>query len=172
MTNANIYVAFDGKNDLEYYEKLKEFTQEDGSKFNFTDGFEFYSQVDKVDDDQLKQNVLNKVKEASIVVVLMGTTTKTMRKYIRWQVEGAINLGLPIIVVNENNIRSIDFDRCPMLVKKSLSLHISFNEKVLRCAVEAWPALHYGYVNKEKKGLFRFPAEVYTQLGIETPVLE
>lgn len=169
---GKIYVAFDGDNDIEYYNRLKEFKNQNGETYEFFDGYEFYPLLDKVNDDDLKQQVLQKVSQADIVIVLMGPTTKSMRRYIRWQVEGAINLGKPIIVVNENNIRAVDFDKCPALIKKALTLHISFNEVILECALENWPSMHQGYVAKEKKGMFKFPTEVYTHLGLETPALE
>lgn len=169
---GKIYVAFDGDNDLKYYELLKSYVTSDGNKFDFYDGYDFYSQVDKVEDEVLKQQVIDRVSQADSVIVLMGKTTKSMRKYIRWQVEGAINLGKPIIVVNENNIRAVDFDKCPALVKKALTLHISMNEKIIECALENWPKMHQEFVNKEKKGMFKFPTEVYSHLGLETPALE
>lgn len=169
---GKIYVAFDGDNDLEYYKKLKEFKNSEGELFEFADGYEFYHQLDKVNDDELKAQVIERVSQNDIVLVLMGNTTKTMRKYIRWQVESAINLGKPVIVINENNIRAVDFDKCPALIKKALTLHISFNETILECALENWPAMHNGFMAKEKKGMFKFPTEVYTHLGLETPALE
>lgn len=169
---GKIYVAFDGKNDIEYYDKLKEFRNSEGEYFEFTDGYDLYPLLDKVDDDILKSQVLERVSQADIVLVLMGQTTKTMRKYIRWQVEGAINLGKPIVVLNENNIRAVDFDKCPALIKKALTLHISFNEVILECALKNWPQMHEGFKAKEKKGMFKFPTEVYTHLGLETPALE
>lgn len=169
---GKIYVAFDGNNDLEYYNKLKEFKDSEGNHFSLMDGYEFYPLMDKVSDDELKAQVVSKVNEADIVLVLMGPTTKSMRRYIRWQVEGAINLGKPIIVLNENNIRAVDFDKCPAMIKKALTLHISFNETILECALENWPRMHQAFASKEKKGMFKFPTEVYTHLGLETPALE
>lgn len=169
---GTIYVAFDGDNDIEAYNKVKSFRTQENIPFDLIDGYEFYSQIDKVDDDVLKEQVLNKVKQAKIVVVLMGKTTKSMRKYIRWQVEGAINMGKPVIVVNENNIRAVDFDRCPALIKKALTLHISFNELIFECAVSYWPKMHSEFTEKGKKGMFKFPQSVYSYYGLDVPALD
>ena len=49
-----VYVAYDGANDLEHYKEMQEWTQSDGSKFNFYDGLDLSKKIDKLPDEEVK----------------------------------------------------------------------------------------------------------------------
>ena len=162
-----IYVAFDNSNDLEKYEELKSWVQSDGSPFNFYDGFDIARDIEKVNDDILKLRLKERMLESKVCVVLIGQYSKSYRKYTRWQIECAINNDIPIIAINTNGIRSVDFDRCPTTLKKNLSLHIAFQAPILEYSLMNWPESHKNYREKEKNYNIRYGNEVYEQLQLE-----
>lgn len=61
----------------------------------------------------------------------------------------SIKRGLPCIVVNLNGKRSMDSERCPVIIRNELAIHISFNAKILQYALENWPE---SYERKLKEG--------------------
>ncbi len=163
-----IYVAYDGANDNKYYNEIKEWKQSDGSSFDMIDGYDIYQSIDKVDDETLKAKLQERMNQAKVCVLLIGEFTKSYRKFTRWQVEYAINSQMPIIAMNVNGIRSVDFDRAPTSIKKNLSLHISYQEAILELALKNWPQSHQKYLEKEKKYNIRYDNSVYDALGLET----
>ncbi len=51
------------------------------------------------------------MKASDQVLVLVGESTKHLKKFVGWEIDLAINLVLPIIVVNLNDKRHMDDER-------------------------------------------------------------
>ena len=168
MIEEKIYVALDPTADKEYYEQIKLWTNKTGNTYNLIDGIEFASKVNKVDDEVIKPKIKERVKEAKAVILLMGPTTKSMRKFVRWQIEAACNNQMPLIVINTNGIRSIDFARCPTYLKKQISIHIPFHPDILEFALKDWPKQNAIAIEKEDTGTFVYDHEIYEKLNIST----
>jgi hypothetical protein len=149
-------------------EQMQEWELSNGDKFNFIDGLDLYNQLDKVSDDILKAQVKERMNLADIYVLIVNKTTKSYRRFIRWQVEHAINSGIPLIAINANGIRSVDYDRIPTVLKKNIAIHIAFQAKILEYAIQNWPSSFREYQAKEIKNSFKYSEEVYNQLGLET----
>lgn len=163
-----VYLAFDGINDLEPYNQIHEWEFSNNEKLTFIDGLDLYKQLDKTNDEILKNLVRERMKLASICVLLVNKTTKSFRRFIRWQIEYAINNNMPIIAINVNGIRSVDYDRIPTILKKNLAIHIAFQPKILEFAIDNWPDSYQQHVLKEVKNSFKYTEDVYNELGLET----
>lgn len=165
---GKIYVAFDGVNDYEFYNQMLSWEQSDGTKFNFINGYEYYLQLDKVNDDILKAKIQERMNESDVCVLLIGLATKSYRRFVRWQIEHAINTNKPIIAININGIRSVDYDRCPTVMKKNLAVHIASQAPILEYALLNWPQSHLEYKALEKNQSYRYPNSIYDELHLET----
>jgi hypothetical protein len=163
-----IYVAHDGANDRSFYEHMQTWTQSDSTPFNFIDGYEYFMQLDKEDDEVLKNKIYQRMDEAKVVVVLFGQYTKSYRRFTRWQIEYAINTDKPIIAININGIRSVDFDRCPTILKKNLAVHIASQAPILEYALMNWPQSHKEHREEESNHPYRYDNSVYDELKLET----
>lgn len=166
--NEKVYVAFDNLNDLEAYKQIKLWKQNDESDFNFVDGFDICKEIEKTNDEILKDRLKQRMLECRICVVLIGKVTKSYRKFTRWQIECAINNDIPIVAINTNGIRSVDFDRCPTTLKKNLSIHISFQTPIFEFALENWPDSHKQHRQDGKNLNYRYSNEIYEKLNLET----
>ena len=98
--------------------------------------------------------------------MLVGDSTRYLYKYVRWEIEQAIKRKLPIIVVNINGTRTRDDIKCPPIIKEKLSLHISFNSKILEYALVNWPKLHYEKLESNDSDSYHYKIETYRNLGI------
>ena len=165
---GKVYVAYDVTNDHKYFEELTKWEQTDGSNYNLINGTDILKKIDKVNDDILKTDLRLRMAEADVCLLVVGEKTKSYRKATRWQVENAIATNMPIIVINPNGIRTVDFDRIPAAVKKCLSLHIAYQSLILEVALLNWPKSHQQYLEKEKKYNIRYANSVYEALGLET----
>lgn len=162
-----VYIVFDGKNDLQYYQEMQGWVQSDGLKFNFIDGLEFASKIDKLPDEEVKALIKEKINLTEVFVLLVTKNTKRYRKFIRWQVEAALELQKPIIIVNVNKIRSVDYDRIPIVFRrKNLSLHITFQAPIFEFALERWPESHYQHLEKKEINTYRYSQQVYEKLNL------
>jgi hypothetical protein len=103
---------------------------------------------------------------SKVFILLVGEKTKYLYKYVKWEIEQAIKLDLPIIVVNLNGKRSLDNDKCPAVLRNKLALHVSFNAKIIQLALEKWSDLHSSYSKEGKTGSFYYNENVYSNLGL------
>ena len=98
-----IYVAYDGANDHNFYEQMQNWQQSDGTSFDLINGYEYFSQIDKVNDDILKEKLFARMNESKVCVLLIGQFTKSYRRFVRWQIELLqlilMELGLLIMIV-------------------------------------------------------------------------
>ena len=86
------------------------------------------------------------------MVVLIGPWTQYLRRFVHWEMEQALDLGLPIIGVNLNALRQQDPDKCPPIIRKELAVYVSFNRHILQHALENWPETHYSFKRQGKSG--------------------
>jgi hypothetical protein len=85
------------------------------------------------------------------VVVLVGEKTKNLYKYVRWELELALELGLPIIVANINKTNGQDSNFCPAIIRdKACTVHIPYTLEALKHAMNYFPGLYYGLTTEQK----------------------
>lgn len=166
MEQPKIYIAVDAANDVKYLEEFKIKVKQDSSDYIFFDGVDYFKELDKTSDDILKLKIQKNLERADIIIVLLTKTFKSMRKFSKWQLEHAINVGKPIIAVNPNRIRSVDYDVCPTILKSRLSLHVPYDKTAIELAIANWPASHYEHMKNEKeiKKTYKYAESVYSQI--------
>src|SRR5260221_6786889 len=75
---------------------------------------------------------------SSQVLVLVGESTKNLRKFVGWEIDLALTLGLPIIVVNLNENRSMDTDRCPVPLRTGYIVHVAYKRAIIKYALKTF----------------------------------
>ena len=172
--NEKIYVAYDGKNDSVFFKQMIKWQQSNNQPFEFFDAFDLSLEIEKIKEidrfkeENLKKMLQDRMSEAKVCLLIVSKTTKSYRKFIRWQIEYAINKDMPIIALNVNGIRSVDYDRCPTVLKKNLSLHITFQPEIVEYALDRWPESHQKHREKKHLHTIRYSEKVYEKLGLET----
>lgn len=158
-----IYVSFDA-DDILYFNMLQAWLACD------TQDIVHYT-LNSVDSpsqriaDNISNSLKEKVRVASCFVVLVSEHTVALGNQMKTEIEKAIELGKPIIVVNLNGKRSIDKDLCPAILHLQMAVHLSFNAKIIQKAIETWPT--YFERNKDNSsGAHFFKPEVYKELGV------
>lgn len=160
-----VYVSMDADNDLRYYRLMQAWKQNDNIAFNFYDAHDINNIYDK-SESSIKAGLQERFRNTKVFVLLVGDHTKYLYKYVRWEIEQAINRDLPCIVVNINGKRSCDYDLCPALMRDHLAIHISFNARILQYALENWPSSYEKHKREQKTGPFYYKDEVYKKLGL------
>ena len=169
MTYTNkTYVAFDADNDIRYYRLMQAWKHNDNTSFNFYDAHDLNNLRDGSSEETIKRKLAERLSNTELFILLVGNNTKFLYKFVRWEIEQAINKNIPIIVVNLNGKRSMDNDLCPALIKTELAVHVSYNQKIIEYAINHWIDSDKQYRKDLKSGAYIYKDTVYNNLGLNT----
>jgi hypothetical protein len=97
------------------------------------------------DEYYVKRQLRARMEQSKAAVVLVGESTKHLHKFVRWELESALELGLPIIVANINNKTRMDPNLCPPIIRDACALHVPFKAAAIKHALETFPTDFRGY---------------------------
>jgi hypothetical protein len=160
------YVCFDGDSDIHYYRLMQAWHQSDYTAFNFYNAHDLNRARDSSQETSIKRQLRVRLLNSKVLVVLIGEKTRYLYRFVRWEMEQALSLGMPIIGVNLNGLRSQDPDRCPPIIQRELAIYISFNARILQHALETWPKDHVFQKVEQASGPFFYDSSVYKRLGL------
>ena len=160
------YVCFDGDNDMHYYRLMQAWHQNDNTNFSFYDAHDLNSARDWALEESIKRQLRARLVNSKIFVVLIGERTRYLTRFVKWEIEQALSLDLPIIGVNLNGLREQDPDRCPPTIRNELAIYISYNAAIMQHALENWPTEHDACQSRGESGPFYYVAQVYRELGL------
>ena len=153
------YVAFDGDKDIWAYGYMKGWSANKRIDFKLLDAHDLDNMTARAQGEYyVKGKLRERMNESKAFVLLVGESTKHLRKYVGWEIELALEIGLPIIVVNLNNKTSKDADRCPAKIRDLCAVHIPFKLAAIRHALDNWPTVFRTLNSAEKlKGARHYP---------------
>lgn len=160
------YVAFDGDEDMRFYNLMKAWKQNDNTNFNFYDAHDLNTARDSSMEESIKHQLSIRLQNSKVFVLLIGERTKFLYKFVRWEIEQAINRELPIIAVNLNRQINYDVNNCPPILKNQTAIHVAYNPRIMQYALENWPTKFAELKNKGNAGPFQYNIETYKKLGI------
>lgn len=161
-----VYVAFDGDNDIHYFRLMTAWHQNDRSTFSFYDAHELNTARDTSSEQSIKAQLRIRMANSKTFVVLIGSNTRYLYRFVKWEMDLAIYQGLPIIAVNLNGMRWRDDERCPATIRDELAMYISYNPAIMQYALEQWPDQHSSLVLQKKTGPYYYNDSTYKALGL------
>lgn len=159
------YVCFDGDNDMNYYNLMKAWKQNDNTNFNFYDAHDLNNALDSSNEETIKRKLRERLNNTKIFVVLLGEHTKNLTKFVRWEMEQAIKMNLPIIVVNINKKRKVDDELFPPILDNYLTVSISYEQKIMQYALENWEEEFFSLQKDGVTGARSYPDSIYNSLN-------
>lgn len=159
------YICFDGDTDMHYYRMMQAWKDNDNMNFNFHNAHDLNTARDTSQEESIKRQLRERFANSKLLIVLIGEKTKYLTKFVKWEMEVALRLDLPIIGVNLNKSRQKD-DRCPSTIKDQLVVYVPFAQKIITHAMDNWPAEHAKYRKESKTGAFYYVDSVYDNLGV------
>lgn len=161
------YVIFDGDNDMWAYAFMKGWKKNDNINFDFEDAHDIKPLTYRASDEAyIKSRLRERMKSTDQVIVLVGESTKYLYKYVRWEIELAKELNLPIIVVNLNNKKTIDDSLCPPILKNANAIHIPFKLNAIKYSLDNFPSFYTYRRDKTKNTDYHWNDNTYNDLGI------
>lgn len=160
------YVCFDADNDIHYYRLMQAWKQNDNTEFDFYNAHELNRLLPTSSEDTIKRKLRERLLNTKTFIVLIGKQTQFLYRFVRWEMEQALSLNLPIVAVNLNGKRRMDSERCPAIIRNELAIHVSFNAKIIQYSLEHWEFWHYDYKKKGINEAYYFEDKIYSDLGI------
>jgi hypothetical protein len=159
------YVIFDGDNDMWAYAFMKGWKANENIDFNFYDAHDIRPLTDRASDETVRQRLRERFSSAKQVIVLIGEHTKDLYRFVRWELEIALKIDLPIVAVNLNKKRTFDAELCPPILHNEYVVHIPFNMKIIKYALDQFPD-EFSKRDPKASGNRHYPDKVYSSLGL------
>ena len=161
-----VFVSFDGDNDIRYYNLMRAWKQNPNIPFSFINAHDINTARDASLEETIKRRLRERIQNAKVFVSLIGSRTKYLYKFVRWEMQQALSLGLPIIGVNLNGLRQMDANLCPPIIRNQLVIYISFEAAILQYTLERWPERHKILRSQNNFGAHFYKSEIYHRLGL------
>jgi hypothetical protein len=158
------YVCFDADNDIHYYRLMTAWKENERIAFNFHNAHEINNLRDGSSEETIKRKLRERLQNTKVLVVLIGDHTKNLYRYVRWEIEFAVEKDIPIIGVSLNKKKRMDDKLCPPLLKPELAVHIPFGQKIVNYALNNWPASHEKHRRDGDTGPYYYKDSVYENL--------
>ena len=161
------YVCFDADNDMRYYNLMKAWKENENIAFDFHNAHELNNLRTWSSKETIKRKLRERLQNTKMFIVLVGEHTRYLYKFVRWEIEYAIEKDIPIIAVNLNNKRIKDSALCPPLLRDELAIHIPYKQKIIDYALNNWGNSHKKYRQANKTGAYHYKDSVYKSLEID-----
>ena len=142
-----IYVIFDHYSDMLTFSEIK-------SSCKMENNDNHFYMIDYKDDNNNEFKANSAIKIAFAVLVLVDSNSKYLGGMYDYEIESALNLEKPIIVVNKNGNRSIDLDNCPICLRNKFALHIPNLPEIINVAISVWPLYFDMHKDKERHSMY------------------
>ena len=160
------YVCFDADNDIHYYRLMLAWKQNDNTNFGFHNAHDLNRLLPTSSEETIKRKLRERLCNTKTFIVLIGESTQYLYRFVRWEMEQALALDIPIIAVNLNGKRQMDKNRCPPIIRDKLVAHVSFNSRIVQHALENWTIEYYNLKREGKSEERYYARQVYQQLGL------
>ena len=134
------YVAFDADSDMDYYKIMKMWHASDNIDFRFHNAHDSNNLNDGSSDETIRRKLRERMNNTKQMVVLVGESTKDLYKFVRWEIEIAISMQIPIVAANLDKTDEISDKTPPILKNSAYFVTVPFRAKAIKYALDNFPA--------------------------------
>ncbi len=145
-----VYTIFDADTDMKWYALLKAWDENEKFEFEFNNAHDL-NNIRVYTEDNIKRNLRNRMNNTKVALLLVGEKTKNLNKFVRWEMEIALDKSIPIIAINLNKTNGVDEELCPPIVRDATVVHVPFKQDAIVHALKNWPD-YYHETAKKKTG--------------------
>lgn len=158
-TKKKVFVCYDKITDATYFDMLEAWLSEDVQFVTYD------PQPERVNTPKTIANFITaineRIKSVEAFVLLVSESTRNLEYNMMAELNVALANDIPIIAINVNGLRSMDDTNCPSLLKEKHVLHIAFDSKAFKTAIDVWPNYYRDHLNDENLGPRYFKDTVY-----------
>lgn len=149
------FVGF-SSTDIHCYRLMQAWKANDRIDFNFTD-CQLENEINSENEAYIKGKCRERINMAGTFAVLIGQDTRSKHKYVRWEMDVAIEKECRIIGINLDGSRRVVDTTCPPIIRNIGAIFVPFSQKIVAYALE-----HYKMNPNDD---YHYKDEIYTQLG-------
>ncbi|ASI92462.1 TIR domain-containing protein [Vibrio mediterranei] len=142
------YVIFDADTDIGKYRLMTAWKANKKIDFNFHNAHELNNLRGNSSEETIKKKLRERLKNTKQAIVIVGENTKELYKFVRWEIEVALSLEIPIIAVNLCNSDGSTDKTPPILKKNAYFVSVPFEVKKIKYALDKFPSSYHK--NKSK----------------------
>lgn len=137
------YIIFDADTDIKIYRLMTAWNKNSRFEFNFHDAHNLNNLMKTASEEQIKIKLRERMKNTKQVIVLVGDNTKNLYKFVRWEIELAIELDIPIIAVNLDKSAKETGKTPPILKDKAYFVSVPFGVESVKYALDNFPSEYH-----------------------------
>jgi len=149
------FVGF-SSTDINYYWLMLAWKKNEHIDFNFTD-CQLSTEVNSEEEAYIKRKCRERIDMAGTFAVLIGDDTRSKHKYVRWEMEVAIERDCRIIGINLDGSRKVVDKTCPPIIRNIGAMFVPYSPKIIAYALENYKM----HPNDD----YHYKDSVYTELG-------
>jgi len=149
------FVGF-SSTDIHYYRLMLAWKEHEHIDFNFAN-CQLEKEINSENEAYIKSKCRERIQLAGTFAVLIGQDTRSKHKYVRWEMEVAIEKKCRIIGINLDGSRKVVDATCPPIIKNIGALFVPFSPKIVAHALA-------NYKMKDNDD-WHYKDEVYKNLG-------
>lgn len=144
--------------DIRYYRLMQAWKAHEHIDFDFTD-CQLQDEINSENEAYIKNKCRERINMAGTFAVLIGQDTRSKHKYVRWEMEVAIEKNCRIIGINLDGDRRVDANTCPPIIKNIGAIFVPFSPKIVAYALKDY------VMNPDDD--YHYRDSVYTELGYD-----
>ena len=160
------YICFDADTDMWAYKYMIGWKNNDNIDFDFYNAHDLNNLRDGSSEETIKKKLRERLKNAKILIVLIGEKTKNLYKFVRWEMEIALDMDIPIVAVYLNKSKGLDKDVCPPIIRDELVLHIPYKQAAIKWAIDNWISARKKHIANKDSGPIVLTDNTYKELDI------
>jgi hypothetical protein len=149
------FVGF-SSSDIHYYRLMLAWKEHEHIDFNFTN-CQLGQEINSENEVYIKQKCRERIVMAGTFAILIGGDTRSKHKYVRWEIEVAIEKKCRIIGINLDGLRRVNPTTCPTNIRNIGAIFVPFSPKIVSFALENYQM----HPNDD----YHYKDEIYTRLG-------
>ena len=115
------------------------------------------NEVNSDDEAYIKRKCRERIAMAGTFAVLIGKDTRSKHKYVRWEIEVAIEKGCRLIGINLDGSRQMNPDTCPPIMKGIGAVFVPYSPQIIAYTLENY--------KMQASGDYHYKDELYKKLG-------
>lgn len=155
MALPRTFVGFSSA-DIHFYRLMLAWKASEHIDFDFAN-CQLGSEVNSENEAYIKSKCRERINMAGTFAVLIGQDTKSRHKYVRWEMEVALEKNCRIIGINLDNSRRVVDATCPPIIRNIGAIFVPFSPDIIAYALNNYK------INLDDD--YHYKDEVYKQLG-------
>jgi MTH538 TIR-like domain (DUF1863) len=149
------FVGF-SSSDIHCYRLMLAWKEHEHIDFNFTN-CQLGSEINSENEAYIKRKCRERIDMAGTFAVLIGQDTRSRHKYVRWEMEVAIEKKCRIIGINLDGARQVVDSTCPPIIRNIGAIFVPFSPQIIAYALNDY------VMNPDND--YHYKEHIYTQLG-------